>query len=317
MGLHHHHGHSHDHGHDHGPGTAPDPHDQHAVADPHTHGAFRWSTILNIALVLFEAGVGIKIGSMALLADAGHNLGDVIGLLLAWGAARLALRAPTRRHTYGMARSTILAALLNAAILLIACGALTVESLRRFGHPEPVPGLPVMAVALLGLLVNAGSAALFWRSRRNDLNARGAFLHLAADAAVSAAVVVVGGLVMLTGWAWLDPAAGVVISIVIGFSSIGLLREALALSLDAVPRGIDLAAIEAALRGVPGVRSVHDLHVWSLSTTAAALTAHVEHDGTREGDALLADAQRVIVEGFGIRHTTLQFENVACGKDCG
>lgn len=310
MGLHHHHDH------DDGTRVSTDPHDQHAVADSNTTGAFRWSTLLNITLVVFEAGVGLAIGSMALLADAGHNLGDVLGLLLAWGATRLAVRRPTARHTYGMARSTILAALLNAAILLVACGALALESARRISDPQPVPGLPVMAVALLALLVNAGSAALFWRSRRSDLNARGAFLHLAADAGVSLGVVVVGALVLRTGWHWLDPAAGIGISIVIGLSSIGLLREALALSLDAVPRGMDLAAIDAALRSVPGVRSVHDLHVWSLSTTAAALTAHLEHDGTRDGDALLADAQRVIVERFGIRHTTMQFENVGCGRDC-
>jgi cobalt-zinc-cadmium efflux system protein len=311
MGLHHHHHHG-----DHGPRASSDPHDQHALANPATTTAFRWSTLLNVALVVFEAGVGLAIGSMALVADAGHNLGDVLGLLLAWGATRLALRRPTARHTYGMARSTILAALLNAAILLVACGALTLESIRRIGDPQPVPGMAVMAVALLALLVNAGSAALFWRSRRSDVNARGAFLHLASDAAVSLGVVVVGGVVAVTGWHWLDPAAGIGISIVIGLSSIGLLREALALSLDAVPRGMDLAAIDAALREVPGVRSVHDLHVWSLSTTAAALTAHLEHDGTRDGDALLADAQRVIVERFGIRHTTLQFENVGCGRDC-
>ena len=314
MGAHHH---NHSHGHDHGPPGTPDPHDQHAHADPATTGAFRWGTLLNVGLVVLETAVGLSIGSMALLADAGHNLSDVLGLLLAWGAARLALRAPTRRHTYGMARSTILAALLNGALLLVACGALGLESIQRIGSPQAVPGLPVMGVALLAFFVNGGSAMLFWRSRRKDINARGAFLHLAADAAVSLAVVIVGCVVALTGWHWLDPAAGIAISVVIGLSSIGLLREAFELSLDAVPRGMDLAAIDAALRSVTGVRSVHDLHVWSLSTTAAALTAHLEHDGTRDGDALLADAQQVVVERFGIRHTTMQFENVGCGRDCG
>jgi len=317
MGIGHGHSHhGHHAGHGHGDPGSHDPHDDHAELHSQDLGAFRISTVLNVVLVVVEAGVGIAIGSMALVADAGHNLSDVLGLVLAWGAARLAMRRPSVRHTYGMARSTILAALLNGALLLVACGALAWESVHRIGTPHPVPGLVVSLVAGVGFLVNAGSAALFWRGRKRDLNARGAFLHMAADAAVSLAVVVVGGVVALTGWHWLDPAAGLGIAIVILVSSIGLLREALELALDAVPRGIELKAIHDALTGLEGVRSVHDLHVWPLSTTVAALTAHLEHDGTRPADELLGEAQRVIAARFGIRHTTLQFEQSGCGQAC-
>ena len=314
MGLHHHH-HGHDHAHDHAHGET-DAHDQHAHSTAGTMAAFRLSTVLNIALVVVEAGVGLMVGSMALIADAGHNLSDVLGLLLAWGAAKLATRRPSARHTYGMARSTILAALLNAALLLVACGALAWESVQRIGQPHPVPGLVVMLVAGIGFLVNAGSAALFWKGRRGDVNQRGAFLHMAADAGVSLAVVVVGGVVALSGWHWLDPLAGLLIAAAILVSSVGLLRESVDLALDAVPRGMDLEAIRGALTEIPQVRSVHDLHVWPLSTTVVALTVHLEHDGTRDTDALLAETQQLLAQKFGIRHTTIQFENVGCGQRC-
>ena len=239
----------HDHVHAHGPGQHGDPHDHHAHISGHGLAAFRFGTLLNLGLVLAEAAVGFAVGSMALLADAGHNLGDVLGLVLAWIAARLALRRPSPRHTYGMARSTILAALLNAALLLVACGALATESIRRLHDPAPVPGLVVMGMAALGFVVNTATAMLFWRGRRHDLNERGAFLHMAADAAVSLAVVVVGGLMALTGWHWLDPVAGLAIAVAILLSGLGLLRESVELSLDAVPRGLDLGQIEGALRG--------------------------------------------------------------------
>jgi cobalt-zinc-cadmium efflux system protein len=308
------HDHPHDHAHDHG--AHADPHDQHATASAAGLRAFRWSALLNLALVVAEAGVGLAIGSMALLADAGHNLSDVLGLLVAWGAARLALRRPTARHTYGMARSTILAALFNAALLLVVCGALVVESARRFGDPQPVPGAIVMAVAAFAFLVNAGSALLFRDGHRHDANARGAWLHLLADAAVSLSVVLVGGAILLTGWHWLDPLAGLLIAAAILWSGWGLLREALDLSLDAVPRGLDLGAIDATLRAIRGVTSTHDLHVWSLSTTVPALTCHIEHDGTRATDDLLAEAQSMLRERFAIAHTTIQFENVGCAQRC-
>jgi len=309
------HAHQHGHSHAHGPGSE-DPHDHHADHETRTLAAFRTSTLLNAGLVVVEAGIGLWVGSVALLGDAGHNLSDVLGLMLAWGAARLSVRRPSARHTYGLARSTILAALLNAALLLVACGALAWESIGRFGAPQAVPGLWVSLTALVAFAVNVLSAAPFWRMRKGDANARAAFLHLAADAAVSLAVVLVGGLIALTGWHWLDPVAGLAIAGVIGFSSVSLMRESIELSLDAVPRGMDLGEIRNTLLAVPGVRRVHDLHVWPLSTTVAALTAHLEHDGTRVTDELLAEAQRGIATRFGIHHTTLQFENVGCGTDC-
>jgi cobalt-zinc-cadmium efflux system protein len=320
----HRHGHSHDHGHDHAHGSghdhgahaSPDSHDEHATNSALTQRAFRWSTGLNITLVAVEAGVGFAVGSMALLADAGHNASDVLGLLLAWGASRLALRRPTARHTYGMARSTILAALLNAALLLVACGALAWEAIQRIGEPYPVPGLVVMAVAGVALLVNGVSAMLFFRVQHGDLNARGAFLHLVADAAVSLAVVASGAVIWFTNWTWVDPAVSLAVLVAIVWSGWGLMRESLDLALDAVPRGLDLGRIDAELLAITGVRSIHDLHVWPLSTTVAALTAHLEHDGTRDTDALLLDAQTRLAEKFGIRHTTIQFENIGCAQRC-
>ncbi|HEX6364425.1 MAG TPA: cation diffusion facilitator family transporter [Albitalea sp.] len=306
--------HGHEHRHDHGP--AGDPHDHHAHTNGAALGAFRTSTLLNVGLVVAEAAVGLAIGSLALLADAGHNLSDVLGLMLAWGAARLAQRAPSQRHTYGYARSTILAALLNAALLLAACGALGFESVRRIADPADVPGGIVAAVAAFALAVNAGSAALFWRRRKHDLNARAAYLHLVADAAISLGVIVAGGLIWLTGWRWIDPVTGFVVSIAIFASAWHLMREALSLALDAVPRGVDLGAIRTALLAIPNVRDVHDLHVWPLSTTVTALTAHLEHDGTRDPDALIAEAQRELGDHFGIHHTTIQLENVGCGQAC-
>jgi len=309
----HHHAHGHDQRH---PAAHRDPYDHHAHADGATLRAFRWGTVLNVLLVAVQVVAGLALGSMALLADAVHNVSDVLGLLLAWGAAKLATRQPTRQHTYGLARSTILAALFNATLLLFACGALAWESFTRLGDPHPVPGLPVMAVALLAFCVNAGSAALFWRGGRADANQRGAFLHLAADAGVSLGVVVAGLAIHLTGWTWLDPAAGLLIAAVVLWSGWDLLRESVDLALDAVPRGIDLEAIESALRGVPAVRGVHDLHVWPLSTTVAALTAHVEHDGARDTDELLHAIQELLAHRFGVRHATIQFELQGCGKGC-
>lgn len=293
-----------------------DPHDQHAHASTRGVAAFRASSLLNLGLVLVEAAVGLAIGSMSLIADAGHNAIDVLGLVLAWLATRLALRRPTTRHTYGMARSTILAALLNATLLLFACGALVWESVLRLQTPQPIPGTVMMLVAAVALAVNAGSAAMFWRQRREDLNARGAFLHLAADAGVSLMVIVAGGLIWLSGWYWIDPLAGILIACVILGSGWGLLRDSLDLALDAVPRGLDAPTIHDALRAIEGVNSVHDLHIWPLSTTVTALTAHLEHDGTRATDELLAEAQALLRQRFAIEHTTIQFENAGCGQRC-
>ena len=305
-----HHGHApQGHGHD-------DPHDRHAIVHGGANRRYTIGVALNVVLVIVQAVVGFWIGSMALLGDAGHNAGDVLGLILALWAMKLAKRKPDARHTYGYARSTIFAANINAALLLITCGALAVESIRRFGDPVQVPGFWVMVAAGAGLIVNAGSAAVFWGGSQHDSNLRAAFLHLAADAAVSLGVLIVGVVLMFKPWYWLDPLAGLLVSIAISLSAIGLLRESLALALDAVPKGLDLATIETALRDVPGVRHVHDLHVWPLSTTVNALTAHVEHDGSRDGDDLLRDAEAAIQQRFGISHTTIQLENVGCERRC-
>ncbi|MBL0027851.1 MAG: cation transporter [Rhodanobacteraceae bacterium] len=301
--------HDHAHGHD-------DPHDRHAIAHAGATRRYYIGVGLNILLVIVQAVVGFWIGSMALLGDAGHNAGDVLGLILALWAMRLAKRKPDARHTYGYARSTIFAANINAALLLIASGALAVESIRRFGQPVAVPGFWVMIAAAVGLVVNAGSAAAFWGGSQHDSNLRAAFLHLVADAAVSLGVLVVGLILMFKPWYWLDPLAGLLVSVAIAFGAIGLLRDSIALAMDAVPKGLDVATIEAALGGIAGVRHVHDLHVWPLSTTVNALTAHVEHDGTRDGDALLRDAEAAIQQRFGISHTTIQLENVGCERHC-
>jgi cobalt-zinc-cadmium efflux system protein len=279
--------------------------------------AFRVSIGLNTLLVVTQIAAAAWLGSVALAADAVHNAMDVLGLFLAFVAARLALRRPDARHTYGMARSTILAAMANAGLVLAACGALGWESLTRLFQPHATPpGLWVMAVAAIALVVNAVSAAMFWRGSRSDLNERGAFIHLVGDAAVSLGVVAAGLGLWLTGWAWLDPAAGLAIALVVAWSGYQLLRESLALALDAVPRGIDLAAIREALLAEDGVHGVHDLHVWPLSTTVTALTVHLEHDGSRDNDRLLGAIHDLLAQRFGIRHTTVQLEHVACGRNC-
>lgn len=303
-------GHEHSH-------LAADPHDLHALGGGRKMLAFRVSIGLNTLLVIAQIVAAGWLGSVALAADAVHNAMDVLGLFLAFVAARLALRRPDARHTYGMARSTILAAMANAGLVLAACGALGWESLTRLFQPHATPpGLWVMAVAAIALVVNAVSAAMFWRGSHTDLNERGAFIHLLGDAAVSLGVVVAGLGLWLTGWSWLDPATGLAIALVVAWSGYQLLRESLALALDAVPRGIDLAAIRAALLAEDGVHGVHDLHVWPLSTTVTALTVHLEHDGRRDNDALLAAIHDLLAQRFGIRHTTVQLEHVACGQRC-
>ncbi len=303
-GHHHHHaphehGHGHHHGHAHGHGHAPG-------AVPQR--AFTIGIALNVAFVALEAGAGLVTGSLALLADAGHNLSDVLGLVLAWGAVRLARRAPTSRRTYGWRRSSIMAALLNALLLLVAVGGIGWEAVRRAQEPVAVPGLPIIIVAGIGFLVNGATAALFLSSRRHDLNARGAFLHMAADAAVSLGVVASGAAILATGWAWLDPVVSLVIAVVILAGTWGLLREALDLVLDAVPPGIDPAAVRDHLAALPGVTAVHDLHIWALSTTEVALTAHLVKPDPRDDDLLVARAAGELRERFGIGHATLQWE---------
>lgn len=301
--AHNHHGHHH-HGH-HGHGHAPP-----AEA---FGGVFALGVALNLTYLVVEAGAGLWFDSLALLADAGHNLSDVAGLLIAWGGLKLAQRPPSRRFTFGLKRSPILAALANGLLLVAACGAIVLESVQRFQTPVPVPGGLVMAVAGAGILVNGLTAWLFARAGSDDVNMRGAFLHMAGDAAVSAAVVI-GGLVMReTGWAWVDPLLGLLVAAIIMRSTWGLLKESLALALDAVPAGIDPEAVENWLAGLSGVAAVHDLHIWPQGTSGAILTAHLVMPAGHPGDKMLADVAHSLHHRFNIHHATLQVETDAAG----
>jgi cobalt-zinc-cadmium efflux system protein len=295
------HAHGHNHGHHHGPANY--------------NAAFAIGVSLNLIFVVVEAVYGLLAHSLSLLADAGHNLSDVLGLLLAWGAVYLSRKEPTAQWTYGLRRSSILAALANAVLLLIAVGGIGWEAARRFGHPEPVAGGTVMWVAGVGIVVNAVTALLFMSGRKSDVNIEGAFLHMAADAAVSVGVVAAGAVIAYTGWQWLDPTVSIAIVLVITAGTWGLLRRSVRLAMDAVPEGIDPVAVRRFLTELPGVTSVHDLHIWPMSTTETALTAHLVIPGGTTGDAFLAQLAHEMHDRFGIGHTTVQVENgdgVAC-----
>jgi len=297
----------HDHGHHSG---------HHAHHHGHHHGttpasfgtAFAIGTALNLAFALVELGVGFFANSLALISDALHNFSDVICLLLAWGAAWLATWRPTASRTYGYRRASILAALGNAALLFAATGAILTEATRRLFAPEPIAAGTVLWVAALGIVINTATALMFMRGRAHDLNLRGAFLHMAGDAVVSLGVVIAALLIGATGWLWLDPAVSVAIAAVILIATWGLTRDALNLALDAVPAGIDRHAVEAYLAGLPGVTEVHDLHIWAMSTTETALTAHLVRPNAGLDDRLLAAAAHELDQRFGIRHATMQVE---------
>lgn len=297
MSDHHHH---HDHGHSHAPDNF--------------GRAFAIGITLNLAYVGIEAMAGVSTGSMALLADAGHNLSDVLGLAVAWAGLRLAQRPASARFTYGLKRSGILAALFNAVLLFVACGAIAVEAMRRLADPQPVPGVVIMAVAAGGILVNGVTAWLFARGRKGDVNIRGAYLHMLADAGVSAAVVVSGLLILKTGLYWIDPALSLVVVAVILRGTWGLLRESVAMALDAVPDGIDAQAVADFLKSQPGVVTVHDLHIWPMGTTDTALTAHLVMPEGHPGDAALAALAHDLEHRFDIGHATIQVETGAA--DC-
>lgn len=289
-----HHHHHHDHGHSHAPGNF--------------GRAFAIGITINLAYVGIEAIAGLTTGSMALLADAGHNLSDVLGLAVAWAGLRLAQRPASARFTYGLKRSGILAALFNGVLLLFACGAIAVEAVRRLADPQPVPGTVIMAVAAGGILVNGITAWLFARGRAGDVNIRGAYLHMLADAGVSAAVVVSGLIILKTGLYWIDPALSLVVVAVILRGTWGLLRESVAMALDAVPDGIDTQAVADFLKSRPGVVTVHDLHIWPMGTTDTALTAHLVMPEGHPGDAALAALAHDLEHRFGIDHATIQIE---------
>ena len=284
---------------------------QHSHGEPNYNRAFAVGVALNLGFVAVEAILGVRAGSLALIADAGHNLSDVLGLGLAWGATLLAARVPTSRHTYGMRSSTILASLLNAVLLLIAIGAIAWEAVQRLRVPEPVEGGVVMGVAIVGIVINTATALLFRRGRERDLNIRGAFLHMVADAAVSAGVVLAGFAITVTNWLWLDPAVSLGIVVVIAVGTWGLLRESVNLALQAVPATIDAPSVNEYLAGLPGVTAVHDLHIWAMSTTEVALTGHIVKPEVADDDALLERINRELHHRFGIEHATIQVERDA------
>ena len=277
--------------------------------------AFPLAVLLNLAFVVAEVAAGVISGSMALLADAGHNFSDVLSLLLAWGASVLAARPPSARFTYGFKSSSILAAIANAALLWVALGAILVETIRRFSDPSPVAGTTMMAVAGLGIAINGASAFLFAKGRKQDLNLRAAFQHLLADAAVSAGVVLAGLLVVLTGRDWIDPVTSLAITGAIAWGSWSLLRDAVKMGLLAVPDDIDESAVRSFFAAQPGVSAVHDLHIWPMSTTETALTAHLVMPGGNPGDGFLLGLAHALVHDFGIHHPTIQVETLG-GEDC-
>lgn len=300
------HGHGHHHGHDHGHGHS------HA---PSTFGpAFAIGTALNLGFVVVEAIYGVISDSVALLADAGHNLSDVLGLVMAWVAMSLSQRQPSARFTYGLRSSSILAALFNALFLLVAIGGIAWEALRRLADPPQVAGTTVMVVAAIGVVINAATAILFMRGRKGDLNIRGAYLHMVADAAISAGVVVSGGLILVTGWNWLDPVVSLVVSAIIVFGTWSLLKDSVRMTFAAVPAGIDPEEVKNHLASQAGVAAVHDLHIWSISTTETALTAHLVMPGGHPGDQALEAIAHDLQHDFGIGHATMQVET--SGAQC-
>jgi cobalt-zinc-cadmium efflux system protein len=283
---------------------------------PDSGRAFLIGILLNAGFIVLEVAFGIFSDSLALLADAAHNLTDVLGLVMAWTASELAKKAASPRRTYGWKRSTLLAALFNALLLLIGVGAIVWEALERFREPPQVAGGTVIWVAALGIAVNGASALLFMPGRKKDLNVRGAFLHMAADAAVSAGVMLSGGVILLTGWGWLDPLVSVLVAVVILVSTWQLFTDSLNLSLDAVPQSVDPAAVRAYLAALPEVAGIHHVHIWALSTTEVALTAHLIKRTSTLDDALLARIRADLLQRYGIGHPTIQFECASCEQKC-
>lgn len=277
--------------------------------------AFALGIILNTVYVLVEVAYGLIVNSMALIADAGHNLSDVLGLVLAWGASYLAQKSATKTKTYGMRKSTILAALFNAIILLIAVGAITIEAVRKIIEPEPVAGTTVMIVAGIGVVINTVTAILFMKGRQSDLNIKGAFLHMAADAGVSLGVVLGGLIIYNTGWYLIDPILSIIIVIVITIGTWGLLKDSFNMSIDAVPKEIDLPEVKNYLNSIKGVNDVHDLHIWAMSTTEIALTVHLVVSDKCKRNEIIADISKDVKHKFNIVHTTIQIEDEGL-EDC-
>ncbi|MFB0613454.1 cation diffusion facilitator family transporter [Aurantiacibacter poecillastricola] len=308
MGAHHSHNHSHEQGHGHG--------HSHAPAD--FGRAFAIGIVLNTGFVIVEVVFGILSGSMALVADAGHNLSDVLGLLIAWGASIAAKRPPSARFTYGLKSSTILAAFANAVLLLVAIGVILYETVHRLIDPIEPEGWTMIWVAGIGIVINTATALMFMRGRKDDLNIRGAFLHMAADALVSVGVVIAGVAILLSGVVIIDPIVSLVIVAVIAWGTWGLLKDSVKMSLLAVPDGVEEKDVRALLHALPGVEAVHDLHIWPMSTTETALTAHIVMPGGHPGDGFLHDAAHQLEHEHAISHVTLQVEVTfdRCGDGC-
>ncbi|MDR3669077.1 MAG: cation diffusion facilitator family transporter [Ignavibacteriaceae bacterium] len=271
--------------------------------------AFAWGISLNVIYIIIEASYGLMINSMSLIADAGHNLSDVLGLLLAWGAAYLARSTATSKRTYGFRKSTILAAMFNSLLLLIVVGGISIEAFRKFMHPHPIQGKTMMIVAGIGVVVNALTAFFFIKGKEKDINIKAAFMHMAADAGVSLGVVLGGLLIIYTGWIWVDPMISILILVVITFGTWGVLKKSLLLSIDAVPEHIDPEEVRIYLKNLPGVTNVHHIHIWAMSTTEYALTAHVNIPEPESNNNFLSDTAKGLNTKFGISHTTIQIEN--------
>ena len=288
----------------------------HSHAPANFNKAFVVGIALNTAYVLFEAIFGFIAHSLALVADAGHNLSDVLGLLLAWGASMMAKSLPTKRKTYGLRGSSILAALFNAIFLLVSVGAIAWEALRRFNNQTEVGARTVIWVSIVGIAINAMTALMFASGRKGDLNIRGAFLHMAADAAISAGIVVAGLAILATGLRWIDPVVSLLICAVIVWGTWDLLRESINLALQGVPKDLDLGEVERYLRALPGIQRVHDLHIWAMSTADIALTAHLVKPDGQLDDRLIDRIQHELHDRFGIEHITVQLECGTCERSC-
>lgn len=288
----------------------------HHHARPDYSRAFAVGVVLNLGFVVVEAVFGVLSGSLALLTDAGHNLSDVMGLLLAWGAAALAKKKPSPRRTYGYSRATIIASVISGLLLMGAVGAIGWEAVNRLFNPPQTSGVTIMVVAAIGVVINTVTALFFISGKDHDLNIRGAFLHMAADAAVSLGVVLSGALILFYGLNWVDPVISLIIAAVIFFSTWGLLRDSLNLAVDAVPRNVDPDAVRAFLAGLPGVAAIHDLHIWPMSTTDTALTAHMVMDELPATDDFLGDVAHELDQRFGIGHPTIQLERNGSGVFC-
>lgn len=309
-----HHAHDHD-DHDHGD------HAGHSHGHGHSHApkdfglAFAVGITLNLGFVIVEAAYGFLSNSMALLADAGHNFSDVLGLLIAWAATVLAKRKPGGRYTYGLRSSSIVAALINALLLVVAISIIAYEAIQRFSEPAPVAGKTVIIVAAIGIVINTVTALMFMRGSKGDINIRGAFLHMAADAAVSAGVVIAGFVILATDWNWVDPAVSLAIVAVIAVGTWGLLRDSVNMSLHAIPPGVDQDEVAEFLKGRSGVAAIHDLHIWSMSTTETALTVHLVTPAGYPGGSFQSDLARELKNRFAIDHPTIQIETDGAG-DC-